>query len=157
MKKILILVLALATISVAQAGELYRWVDKNGVVHYGDSPQAADAERIKVHVQSSTDAASGVAADIPYESRMAAQHFPVTLYVFVGCDTLCQNAHTYLDKRKIPYAEHVIRTVKEFDAFKKSSGMDALPVLTVGSKWLRGFDRAAWDNELDAAGFPKAK
>jgi glutaredoxin len=155
MKHILILVAILATIGAVHAGELYRWVDKNGVVHYGDSPQAEDAERIKIHVQSEETPASGVAADIPYEARMAAKHFPVTLYVFVGCDELCKQAHAYLDKRKVPYTEHVIRTEKAFEEFKKSSGMDALPVLTVGRKWLRGFDSATWGNELDAAGYPK--
>ncbi len=154
MKRILSLAAMLAMVGALQAGELYRWVDKNGVVHYGDYPQAEDAERIKVHVQSE-EPASAVAADIPYEARMAAKRFPVTLYVFVGCDELCQQAHAYLEKRKVPYTEHVIRTVQDFDNFKKTSGMDALPVLTVGRKWLRGFDPATWGNELDAAGFPK--
>lgn len=156
MNKIMILGVALAMAGAAQAGEMYRWVDKNGVVHYGDAPQAQDAKRVKVHVQSSTEpAASGTPADIPYEARMVAKHFPVTLYVYVGCDALCKKAHVYLDKRKVPYTEHVIRSMKDFDKFKKDSGMDALPVLTVGRKWLRGFNAAAWSNELDAAGYPK--
>lgn len=156
MKKRIMFAAILALIGAAQAGDLYRWVDKNGVVHYGDAPQAQDAERIKVHVQSSSaPESSASSADVPYEARMVAKHFPVALYVFVGCDKLCKQAHAYLGKRKIPYTEHVIRTMKDFDKFKKDSGMDALPVLTVGRKWLRGFNAAAWGNELDAAGYPK--
>ncbi len=156
MKKIL-MGAALLAATGAMAGELYRWVDPQGVVHYGDYPKAEDAERVKIHVQGGGEAASGVSADIPYEARMAAQHFPVTLYVFEGCDELCQQAHAYLKTRKVPYTEHVLKTQQEFEDLRKKMGIEGLPVLTVGGKRLTGFQASAWDAELDAAGFPKAR
>ncbi len=155
MKMILIAAVLIAGFGAAQAGDLYRWVDKQGVVHYGDYPVTEDAEQVKIPVSSEEEAASGVGANIPYEARLAAQHFPVTLYVFVGCDEGCKQAQAYLKKRRVPYSETVIKTQEEFEAFKQRTGIDALPALSVGHKWLRGFQSNAWDDELDADGFPK--
>ena len=45
----ILLILAGLTLSLAVASqEIYRWVDKNGVVHYEDQPGAANAELINV-------------------------------------------------------------------------------------------------------------
>ena len=156
MKQILIGAALLAA-TVATAAELYRWVDPQGVVHYGDYPKEEGAERVNINVQPGDAGASGVSADIPYEARIAAQHFPLVLYVFDPCDDLCQQSRAYLKKRKVPYTEHVIKTQQEFDDLKSKMGVDGLPVLTVGGKPLNGFRAAAWDAELDAAGFPKAR
>jgi Domain of unknown function (DUF4124) len=67
------LLLAGLAISLAAASqEIYRWVDKNGVVHYSDSPDSPDAKLIDV-IEPSTyeaDAASGDssgAASVPDE------------------------------------------------------------------------------------------
>jgi Domain of unknown function (DUF4124) len=44
-----LLVLAGLTISLAAASqEIYRWVDKNGIVHYSDQPDSPDAKLIDV-------------------------------------------------------------------------------------------------------------
>jgi glutaredoxin len=156
MRQICMVVALLAAVGAASAGDLYRWVDKQGVVHYGDYPKEEDAERVKLHLQSEGDAASGVTADIPYEARMVAAHFPVTLYVFEGCDDLCKQSLAYLKKRKIPYTEHTFKTQADFEDYRKKMGIEGLPSLTVGSKLLTGFHASQWDDELDAAGYPKA-
>ena len=64
----------------ALADGWYRWLDKSGTVHYGDtpSPDAAHVEKQKVDSAPSADY-----ADMPYETRRAQQNFPVTLYVIV--------------------------------------------------------------------------
>lgn len=155
--KNLLMAAALLAATGAMAAELYRWVDPQGVVHYGDYPKAEGAERVQVHVQPGGEAGSGVAADIPYEARMAAQHFPVTLYVFEGCDDLCKQSRAYLKHRKVPYTEHVLKTQQDFEELRKRMGIEGLPVLTIGSKHLNGFQPGEWDTELDAAGYPKAR
>ncbi|MCH9675026.1 MAG: DUF4124 domain-containing protein [Gammaproteobacteria bacterium] len=43
MKCILLLALALVTVS-ASSGEVYKWTDKHGKVHYGDRPRANAAQ-----------------------------------------------------------------------------------------------------------------
>lgn len=51
MKSILPWLLVLATItSSAWAGNIYRWVDEDGVTHYGESaPQNVDAQEVRTH------------------------------------------------------------------------------------------------------------
>jgi hypothetical protein len=46
--RIALILLGLAVTLVAQAQEIYRWVDKNGVVHYSDQPDSPNAELINV-------------------------------------------------------------------------------------------------------------
>ena len=46
--RIALILLGLAVTLVAQSQEIYRWVDKNGVVHYSDQPGSPNAELINV-------------------------------------------------------------------------------------------------------------
>jgi hypothetical protein len=55
----LILAVSLAlTCAAASAGEVYKWKDKEGRVHYGDRPKDAQAESIMVAPSSGTGEAS---------------------------------------------------------------------------------------------------
>jgi Domain of unknown function (DUF4124) len=46
--RIVLILASLAVTLVAQSQEIYRWVDKNGVVHYSDQPDSPNAELINV-------------------------------------------------------------------------------------------------------------
>jgi len=151
MKFVLIAMLALATLQPAAAGELYRWVDKDGGVHYGEVP-ADDAEHVQ---EKKFDAPASAVEALPYETHRAMQRYPVTLYVQDKCTDLCQQARDFLKQRHIPFTEKKLVTQKEFDAFRQQSGSDVIPTLAVGNSWLKGFLATAWQNELDAAGYPK--
>lgn len=137
----------------AQAGELYRWVDKSGKVHYSDTP-APDAAEVKKK-KFGTSPATGDEG-LSFEMRRAKQHFPVTLYVTDNCTDPCKQARDLLTQRGVPYSEKNLANQEEIDAFKRTSGADAVPVLSVGRNWLKGFQPVQWQNELDAAGYPKA-
>jgi glutaredoxin len=136
----------------AQAGELYRWVDADGKVHYSDTPprDVARAEKKKFAGETPTD------AYLPYETRRAQQNFPVTLYVADNCGPPCDQARALLDKRGVPYSEKKLVTQEEIDAFKALSGSDSAPTLAVGRAFLKGFQSAQWQRELDVAGYPKS-
>ena len=137
--------------SCAQAGELYRWVDARGKVHYGDmAPPEAD----QVQVKKFSDTAAPDAG-LSYEARRAHQNFPVTLYVAPNCAETCDRARELLKKRGIPFSEKSLKTQGEFDAFKALSGSDGVPTLSVGRNFLKGFQFDQWHNELDIAGYPK--
>jgi Domain of unknown function (DUF4124) len=154
MRSVLITVLWLFTLQPAMAGELYRWVDSAGNVHYGDVPPV-DAEQLQ---EKKFDApASAVTGDeaLPFEVRRAKQRFPVTLYVGDNCKDPCQQARALLNQRHIPFTEKRLVTKDEFDELKQKSGGDILPTLSVGGDWLKGFLAQAWQDELDAAGYPK--
>jgi len=150
MKRIVLLLSCLAWMPT-QAGELYRWVDKAGKVHYGDlpPPEAAQIEEKKF------SPAGTPGADLPYATRRAQQDFPVTLYVADNCTEYCDQARRLLNERGIPYTEKKLVTQEDIDAFKSLSGSDSAPTLAVGRTFLKGFLATQWHSELDIAGYPK--
>ena len=153
MKHIVLLLGCLLVVPTGiHAGELYRWVDKSGKVHYGDAPatEAVQVERKKFY-----SPATPGDEDLPYETRLARQSFPVTLYTADNCVEPCQHARDFLNKRGIPFTEKTLLTKEEMDDFKKQSGSDQFPMLAVGKTYLKGFQAGQWGSELDIAGYPK--
>ncbi|MDR3212581.1 MAG: glutaredoxin family protein [Azoarcus sp.] len=131
-------------------GNIYRWIDDNGEVHYSDrAPPGNEADA--VYFTSKAPAASQ-----SYPTRRAAKDFPVTLYTAVNCKQLCEDARTFLNKRKVPFTEAQIRSEDDATAFYKRFGEAAeIPILTVGATSLRGFEPQRWNNQIDQAGYPK--
>jgi len=151
MKRIVLLLACLAIMPV-QAGELFRWLDKDGKVNYGDTPpmDAIDVQNIKSSSGSSPN------DDLPYETRIALQNFPVTLYVGNGCGEPCDQARSLLNRRGVPFSEKVLKTRQDIEAFKQLSGMENfVPVLQVGKNFFKGFMESQWNSELDVAGYAK--
>lgn len=146
----LLLVLAFLLAGNAHA-ELYRSIDKDGKVHYSDTPlqDSDDVAELKV------DKAPVPEENLPYETRRAMQNFPVTLYTFPDCGALCQKARDVLNKRGIPYTEKSIKTQEEMEAYNKESGDRQMPGLLIGKSWLKGVLEERWNKELDFAGYPK--
>lgn len=152
MKRIVLLWGCLALMpSDLQAGELFRWVDAQGRVHYGDAPPA---EALRVERKKLSDAVMP-GEGLSYEARRAQQNFPVILYVADNCTELCDQARSLLSKRGIPFSEKKLVTQEDIDAFKARSGSDSTPTLAVGRTFLKGFLATQWHGELDIAGYPR--
>lgn len=152
MKRIVLLLCCLAITPLgAQAGKLYRWVDAQGTVHYGDAPPP---DAVRVEKKRLTDSVAPV-EELPYETRRALENFPVVLYVADNCTQLCDQARSLLSERGIPYSEKKLQTQPDIDAFKALSGSDITPTLGVGKSFLKGFLATQWHSELDFAGYPK--
>ena len=62
MRPIIVLSMLLAC-AVASAGEVYKWKDKDGRIHYGDKPKSGQAEPITVEPRSGTGEPSKAAAE----------------------------------------------------------------------------------------------
>lgn len=152
MKRIVLLLACLAMMQAVLAGELFRWVDKSGKLNYGDSPpaDAGEVERLNFSGNTTQD------ADLPYETRLARENFPVTLYVGNDCGDPCAQGNALLSKRGIPYSEKLLQTKEDLDAFQPLSGISGVvPVLQVGKDFLKGYAESQWNSELDIAGYPK--
>lgn len=133
------------------AGELYRWMDAQGKVHYGDEPPAGATQ-----VESRKFSGAAVPDEnLPYETRRAQQNFPVILYVAGNCAEYCDQARNLLNERGIPFSEKMLQTQEQVDAFKTLSGSGNVPTLGVGRNFLKGFLAEQWHSELDIAGYPK--
>ncbi|MEW6513973.1 MAG: glutaredoxin family protein [Pseudomonadota bacterium] len=149
--RLFLFALLLATAAQAQT---YRWVDKEGKVHYGDRPPAAVAGQ----VQERRLGAPAADKTLPYNLQQAVANFPVTLYVSTDCGDGCKDGRDYLKARGIPFSEKSVATSEEVEALKKLAGGEAVvPVLTVGSKNAKGWLKDDWQRLLDAAGYPKEK
>jgi glutaredoxin len=134
-----------------QAGELYRSIDSEGKVHYSDSPLAEsdDVVLLKMNIEPTPD------EGLPYETQKARKNFPVTLYVFPNCSSVCQQARDCLNQRGVPFSEINLVTQSDIDEFRKASAGVEMPALTVGKTWLKGFLAELWNKELDFAGYPR--
>jgi len=145
--------IALAAVA-AQAQTVYKWVDKDGKVHFGDAPPIdRDATAQKVP-------GGGASSDeqLPYATQMAMKKSPVVIYTSGGCGDMCSQARALLSKRGIPFAEKSPETnPDDAKALKDLVGALVVPVMSVGSNTLRGFDEAEWQAALDQAGYAKSR
>jgi glutaredoxin len=139
----------------AQAqSNVYRWVDKNGKVHFSDQPPAEDAKSVSQkrfgggYVQESS---------LPYATQVAAKRNPVVLYSGPKCGALCDSARELLAARGVPFRDRDVEATKEAaDAVHKMIGSYSVPVLVVGDRHLKGYDADTWQAALDGAGYPRA-
>jgi len=156
MKRLLALLLVFAA-AAAFAQNAYRWVDKNGKVHYSDEPPPP-AETKSVESKRLQGSVEGGPAEYSYEARKAAEEFPVILFVAPDCGELCKEGRNLLRRRGIPFNEAGVETADEFAAFKAATALEkaSVPTLVVGRKTQIGWDAELWNGLLDAAGYPAA-
>lgn len=142
----------------AQAESTYRWVDKDGAVHYSDVPPPSEVRQVEVRKLKSANIVD--TDEQPYAARKAAADHPVTIYTSPDCHDECTQARSFLTERGIPYGETVIAKPEDLEAHHKTFGPgEALaPSITVGNtQKARGFSRTTWTSMLDLAGYPSAR
>lgn len=134
------------------AQQLYRWVDKDGGVHYTQSapPPGAAKSLQQRKLSASVVETSGAS----YAMQVATRNFPVRLYVQAGCGAPCQDAQDHLKKRGVPFREVSVSSASEIEELKKIAGSFQVPVMTIGSQALLGFEPGQWKSALDVAGYP---
>ena len=137
----------------AQAQQLYRWVDKDGRVHYTQQPPPRDAKGVQRR-----SAASGASEspELPYATQLAAKNFPVTLYTAPDCGTGCRDGRESLERRGVPFNEIVVNDDRSIDELKRLTGKTQVPVLRVGTQIQVGYEPGAWMDALDLAGYPES-
>lgn len=143
--------LALAFNVLAQEKNLYRYTDADGRVVYSDRPPPPSAK------ESQIKRAGGnfIETDkISAGTRQAMERSPVTLYAF-SCGALCEDAETMLQKRGIPYAFVNTQDQAGNEKLKKLTGGLEVPVLQVGTEFVKGFQEARWQQMLDQGGYAK--
>ena len=139
---------------LAQAGELYRWVDESGRVHYSDQPPPPE---VRSQAERRRLGDKPPAATLPYSLQEAVRNFPVTVYTAEGCGEGCKQAVVYLTRRGVPFTEKDARQPDNANAvMAHAGGKIEVPLLVVGRSALRGYEENAWANALDAAGYPRS-
>jgi glutaredoxin len=134
------------------AGEVYKWVDSGGRVHYSDQPPPASArgaEQMR---------GKGNVVEVDKESfdmRLARERNPVQLYS-AACGPLCSQAEEHLRKRGIAFSlRDPSKDPEHGVALRQLTGALEVPVIVVGKTHQKGYEASSWDSLLDAAGYPR--
>jgi glutaredoxin len=139
--------------AAAASAQMYRWVDKDGKVHYSDTPPPSSAGK-SAQLRSGGNVTDS--STLPYATQQAAKNFPVTIYTAENCKEACADARKLLQGRGVPFREVAIADEKSRDELKKVSGGEEVPVMTVGRSVTKGFGADEWHLALDAAGYPRS-
>jgi glutaredoxin len=142
---------ALAMNAAAQTN-MYRWVDKDGKVHFSDQPPP----QTEKNVQQKRIQGNVIEVDkMPFATRDAMKKNPVVLYTAANCDA-CKEGRTMLTTRGIPFTEKVVdKDQKLLDELKKTAGETSVPMLMIGNNPIKGYETVQWQSALDTAGYPR--
>ena len=147
---------ALAGALLAQAQtNVYRWTDKDGKVHFSDSPPPADAKDAS---QRRVGGGGTEDTQLPFATQLAARRNPVILFTGAACGDPCDKARDLLTRRGVPYTERdAQKNAEDQEALKKLAGALEVPYLLIGASGMKGFDEDAWQASLDSAGYPRTR
>ena len=141
---------------LAQAQQMYKWKDDQGVVHYSDAPPPNKAKRVEVKDFSGASTPMTPGVPLPYALAQAVKNNPVTVYTASNC-TPCDQAKTALRERGVPFAEKTVSSDADRARLAQAGGRDTVPFVTVGSKTLAGYAPAELQAALTVAAYPPTK
>ncbi len=130
---------------------LYRWTDARGQINYGDRPPPDAQNLLRIDLRQIGEQVQSL---LPYQVRRASSMYPVMLFTAGKCPP-CNTAREFLVKRGIPFAERTIETGDDSVELKRLTQAEGVPVATVGTAPLIGFDPDEWNITLNASGYPK--
>ncbi|MBL0142279.1 MAG: glutaredoxin family protein [Betaproteobacteria bacterium] len=141
-----------SALAAAQAN-VFRWVDKDGKVHYSDTPPPEPAKSL---TQKRVGGGYAESSQLPYATQIAMKKSPVTMYSGADCGDPCKQGRDLLVKRGIPFGERDAQAnAEDAEALKKLVGAIEVPVLVVGASKVKGYEEGAWHSALDGAGYPR--
>lgn len=123
---------------------VYRWVDAEGRVHFGDSPPAEQkAEDIELKYNEM--------GSMPVPAAMFDAGQPVVMYSATWCG-VCRKAKAFLQSRAVPFTEYDIETSRKGrEDFRRMRGT-GVPIILVGKERMNGFSAATLTAWLEQAG-----
>ncbi|MFZ9038488.1 MAG: glutaredoxin domain-containing protein [Gammaproteobacteria bacterium] len=139
------LLLVLMFLSPVTQGELYKWVDENGRIHYGDSPpDKAKLKKITGNVSSFTSVS---VEPFVYDSSLVTgrqKSRSVVMYSTSWCG-YCKQAARHFRKNKIPFTERDIeKSASAAREYRKLRGR-GVPVILIGDQRMNGFSAKTFD------------
>jgi glutaredoxin len=123
--------------------EIYRWIDDNGELQFGDRPPDADsAERVELapgnHYSHREVALSEV------ESSPTAGGQPVVMYSARWCG-VCKQARQYFRDHQVPFREYDVETSGKGRRDFRRLGGRGVPLILVGSRRMSGFSAGRFE------------
>ncbi len=139
------LLAALLAASPAAYGQLYKWVDADGKVHYGDSPpENAQLKEITGNVSSFESVSVEPFVFDPNMITQRKTSKQVVMYSAEWCG-VCKKAARYFRQKGIGFTElDIEKSDKAAREFKRLGGR-GVPVILVGDQRMNGFSASAFD------------
>ena len=139
------LVVSALLASPAGYAQLYKWIDDQGNVHYGDSPpDGAALKQIRGNVSSFT---SVTVEPFELDEKLlteSAKGKTVVMYSTSWCG-YCKQAARHFRKHRIPFKEYDIeKSAKGARDYRKLNGR-GVPIILVGKQRMNGFNAQAFD------------
>lgn len=141
----------------AYAG-IYKWVDKDGTVHYADSPppSGTDAEevnpqpnRVEGYGKVSSGKTSGQNAAKTKQEPVPANDLPIVeIFVTSWCG-YCKKAEAYFTRRNIPFVKYDIE--KDQAAARRKASLTqsrGVPFVLIGDVGIPGYSESAFERAL---------
>ena len=137
--------LLLALLSFEVSAEIYKWVDKDGTVHFEDrKPQGARYEEFKVRSISGVQTYRVPARTIKHSAPKAMGKKNVVLYGTSWCG-YCTKARRYFQANNIPFEDYDIESSasakSEYDALNGKG----VPLILVGDNLMNGFSESQFN------------
>lgn len=141
----LLALLAILAAPPSAAGDVYKWTDAEGRVHFGDRPPA-EAVTEEVKIRSHQGPAVVEAAPVGKHAYQG-----VVLYSTAWCGA-CKRAKAHLKARGVVFTEYDIEMNGLAKAEFKRLGGQGVPLILVGDQRMKGFNAARLDKLLQDAG-----
>ena len=153
MRHLVLIAVVLAACSAAAQTQIYRWVDANGRVQYGErAPPGAKARPIESRVSSYGGPAIVSGAAPVSRSASAGAPPEIRMYATGWCPH-CKRAREYFARKGLRYTELDIEQSAQARAEYDSLGARGVPVILVGAQRMTGFSDGSMDQMLKSAGF----
>jgi len=122
--------------SNVNAGEIYKWTDENGTVHFGDSPPASAVYSVpEIEINSYSAPSTG---DTSSGDKR------VVMYGTSWCG-YCKKAKRYFAKKRIPFKEYDIEDSATARRQYDQLNGRGVPLIIVGDQRLSGFSIEAFE------------
>jgi len=140
------LLLVLLMASPVSHGQLFKWVDEQGNVHYGDSPpDNAKLKRITGKVSSYTSVSVEAFVYDPGNISRRKKSTRVVMYSTSWCG-YCKQAAKHFRKNNIPFVEYDIeKSERGAKEYKKLNGR-GVPIILIGDQRMNGFNASSFDS-----------
>lgn len=146
-----LIAVCLGLASGAQAQTIYKIIGADGKITFTDKPTSTAVPGKSMSVLGSNP--NDNLSQLPFELRQAAGRYPVVLYSSKDCSP-CDMARSLLKSRGVPFTERSVSTQADGEAFRRLSGSDTMPYITIGSQRIKGYAENDVRAYLDAAGYP---
>lgn len=132
---------------VSAQAEMFKWVDEDGVTHYGDKPpEDKPTLEIKGELSSYTKpSVESLPADFfDHLKRDKPRRNPVVMYSAEWCG-VCKRAKQYFIENRINYTDYDIeKTEKGRRDYNRLDGR-GVPIILVGKQRMNGFSAARFE------------